>query len=119
MTDTLDIHTVADFKRDNSIRKEFVDAWLSVFRRTPGAEGLTDFPLTELQRLVANDPGARTVNGPNLVVAGPTSAGKTLAAEMMMARLLTAARPPYGCIYAVPTRALATEKWERFKSVFG
>jgi|GEM_PF-5345041 len=119
MTDSIDIHTIADFKRDDSIGGEFVDAWLSVFRRSPGAEDLADFPLTELQRLVANDPGSRTVSGPNLVVAGPTSAGKTLTAEMMMARLLTAARPPYGCIYAVPTRALATEKWDRFKSVFG
>ncbi|HEX7718964.1 MAG TPA: DEAD/DEAH box helicase, partial [Woeseiaceae bacterium] len=119
MTKPVEIQTVADFNNDDSIGKEFVDAWLSVFRRSPGAEGLLDVPLTELQRVIANDPDARSVGGPNLVIAGPTSAGKTFGAEMLMARLLTAARPPYGCIYAVPTRALATEKWERFKSVYG
>jgi len=113
------INTVADLKLDGGIRPAFVDAIIGSFRRTPGAGHLSDFSLTDLQRLVANDIDAVRVDGPNLVIAAPPSAGKTLAAEIIIARLLTAARRPYGCIYAVPTRALATEKWERFKSVFG
>ncbi len=119
MSDRTIVETIADLAKDDSINQEFVRSWLSAFRASPGASALEDFSLTELQKVVANDPEALRQGTQNLVIAGPTSAGKTLAAEILMARVLTGATPPYGCVYAVPLRALATEKWQRFKAVFG
>ena len=53
------------------------------------------------------------LEGKNLVLAIPTAAGKTLVAEIcMVTRIL---RENARCIYVVPLRALASEKYEDFK----
>ncbi|MEM2874858.1 MAG: ATP-dependent DNA helicase [Candidatus Hadarchaeales archaeon] len=61
--------------------------------------------------------GRGALEGKNLVMAIPTAAGKTLVAELCMLRsiLLWGGR----CIYVVPLRALASEKWEDFREKYG
>jgi len=51
-------------------------------------------------------------DGENLVVAIPTASGKTMIAEMAM---LNSVKNGGKAIYIVPLRALASEKYERFK----
>lgn len=53
---------------------------------------------------------------PNLLVVAPTSAGKTLIAELAIARALRAGRRAF---YLAPTRALAEEKFAEFSEAFG
>lgn len=101
------------------IKSVYVENWIKKFRSLPGNEIVDDFSLTSLQKKVANHSEAFDPRGPNLLITGPTSAGKTLAAEMLMANHLTRGINPVGCIYAVPLRALTTEKHEHFLDIFG
>ncbi|MBS3815077.1 MAG: DEAD/DEAH box helicase, partial [Hadesarchaea archaeon] len=56
------------------------------------------------------------LEGSNLVLAIPTAAGKTLIAELCM---LTSILKENGmCLYTVPLRALASEKFEEFKEKY-
>src|SRR5262249_19616210 len=120
-TETSTFERIGDLARvpDGGIDDSVIRAWQDQFRRALGTDEDADFELTTLQREVAGDADAFRPNGRNLVITGPTSAGKTLCAEMLMANHLKRASHPLGCIYAVPLRALATEKWERFKAIFG
>jgi len=56
------------------------------------------------------------LNGRSLVMSVPTAAGKTLIAELAIVRTLleTAGR----CLYIVPLKALASEKYDDFKTKF-
>jgi helicase len=56
------------------------------------------------------------LNGRNLVLSVPTAAGKTLIAELCMLRSLLSQNEQRRCIYVVPLRALASEKYEEFKA---
>ena len=51
------------------------------------------------------------LDGKNLLVAIPTASGKTLIAEMAMHRTIAAGGK---CLYIVPLKALASEKFEEF-----
>ncbi|MEM2907984.1 MAG: ATP-dependent DNA helicase [Candidatus Hadarchaeales archaeon] len=53
------------------------------------------------------------LEGKNLVLAIPTAAGKTLVAELCMLKSIFKANGR--CLYVVPLRALAREKYEEFK----
>lgn len=56
------------------------------------------------------------LNGRNLVLAVPTAAGKTLVAELCMLKLIL--EEGGKCLYTVPLRALASEKYEEFKGKY-
>ena len=53
------------------------------------------------------------LDGKNLLVAIPTASGKTLVAEMAMHRHIAAGGK---CLYIVPLKALASEKYEEFSN---
>jgi len=53
------------------------------------------------------------LDGKNLVLAIPTAAGKTLVAEICMVKNILEKKGR--CLYIVPLRALASEKYEEFK----
>jgi len=55
---------------------------------------------------------SRAMQGRNLVLATPTASGKTLAAEILMARILEEGKK---AVYVVPLRALAYEKFIEFR----
>jgi helicase len=57
------------------------------------------------------------LNGKNMVVAIPTAAGKSLIAELAMLKSVLIDRGK--CIYIVPLRALASEKYEDFRQKYG
>lgn len=57
------------------------------------------------------------LEGENLVLAIPTAAGKTLVAELCMLESILRERGK--CLYIVPLRALASEKYEDFKEKYG
>lgn len=57
------------------------------------------------------------LGGKNLVLAIPTAAGKTLIAEFCM--LKSVLKQKGKCLYIVPLRALASEKYEEFKEKYG
>lgn len=77
---------------------------------------LLDCDLLALQAAALNDQDVLE-GTQNLIVAGPTSAGKTLVAQAMIARTL-ARDPSAKVLYLVPLRALVTEKYGDFVSVF-
>jgi helicase len=52
----------------------------------------------------------------SFVIASPTASGKTLLAELLMIKAIT--EKHCKAIYVVPLRALATEKYERFKEKY-
>lgn len=56
------------------------------------------------------------LDGKNLVLAVPTAAGKTLVAELCMVKNVLEKRGR--CLYVVPLRALASEKYEDFKQKY-
>jgi helicase len=56
---------------------------------------------------------AGVLEGRNLVLAVPTAAGKTLVAELCMLKSILEGNGR--CIYVVPLRALASEKYDEFK----
>ncbi len=57
------------------------------------------------------------LNGKNLVLAIPTASGKTLIAEFCM--LKSVLERGGKCLYIVPLRALASEKYEEFREKYG
>ncbi len=57
------------------------------------------------------------LDGKNLVLAIPTAAGKTLIAELAMLKSVLRGRGK--CLYIVPLRALASEKYDEFKAKYG
>jgi len=61
--------------------------------------------------------GSGALEGKNLVLAIPTAAGKTLIAELIMLKSILKDRGK--CLYIVPLRALAGEKYEEFKGKYG
>lgn len=56
------------------------------------------------------------LNGESLVLAIPTAAGKTLVAELCMLKSII--ENGGQCLYTVPLRALASEKYEEFKEKY-
>jgi helicase len=56
------------------------------------------------------------LEGKNLTIAIPTAAGKTLIAEMCMLKSILEKNGR--CLYIVPLRALASEKYEDFKEKY-
>lgn len=104
---------------NGGIARPIVENWIGKFRKVPGNADQPDFRLTSLQSIAAEHPDTFGSRGKNLIITGPPSAGKTLIAEMLMANHFSLKKYPLGCIYAVPLKALATEKYERFRSVFG
>jgi len=60
---------------------------------------------------------AGALDGKNLVLAVPTASGKTLIAELCM--LKSVLNEKGKCLYIVPLRALASEKYEEFKQKYG
>ncbi|HPB32798.1 MAG TPA: DEAD/DEAH box helicase, partial [Candidatus Sumerlaeota bacterium] len=59
---------------------------------------------------------AGVLQGKSLIVFAPTSSGKTLIAEMAAFKKM---EEGHRVIYLVPTRALAEEKYQRFRDLFG
>ncbi|GAI01248.1 unnamed protein product, partial [marine sediment metagenome] len=57
------------------------------------------------------------LDGKNLVLAIPTASGKTLVAEFCMVKSVLGQGGK--CLYIVPLRALASEKYEEFKEKYG
>ncbi|MCX6354287.1 MAG: DEAD/DEAH box helicase [Candidatus Aureabacteria bacterium] len=57
------------------------------------------------------------LDGKNLVLAIPTAAGKTLIAEICMVKSILEGKGH--CLYIVPLRALASEKYEDFQKKYG
>ena len=55
------------------------------------------------------------LDGKNLVIASPTASGKTLISEMAM---LNHVKNDGKCIYIVPLKALASEKYDEFKEKY-
>jgi helicase len=77
--------------------------------------GLIDHhPLNALQLRAINEGGA--LAGRNVVVAAPTSSGKTLIGYL--AALATAARRGRA-VMLLPMKALVSEKWQEFEAAFG
>ncbi len=68
--------------------------------------------ISELYPPQAEAVKAGLLDGKNLVLATPTASGKTLVAELAMAKALAAGRQ---AVYLVPLRALAYEKYREFK----
>ncbi len=58
------------------------------------------------------------LSGKNLVLSIPTAAGKTLIAELCMLKALLGKSENCRCLYVVPLRALASEKYEEFKKKY-
>ena len=57
------------------------------------------------------------LDGKNLVLAVPTASGKTLIAEFCMVKSVL--KEDGKCLYIVPLRALASEKYDEFKEKYG
>jgi|GEM_PF-6103940 len=77
--------------------------------------GTEALPLTGFQAEVLRHPDL--LKDSNLLVAGPTSAGKTLIASVLAA-LSWRAQPTGKILYVVPLRALVTEKSDEWKQLF-
>jgi replicative superfamily II helicase/tetratricopeptide (TPR) repeat protein len=91
-------------------------SYLAAWRQRWGGDAEHDIELTPLQSLVFSDPYA--FEGPDLLVTGPPSSGKTFVAEVLMAHVLSH-QSTARCFYLVPLRALVTEKTEEFRPIFG
>src|SRR4051794_41066050 len=85
------IEYLSDLKNvpHGGIKEEITRRWIEGFQAVTGDKAIPDFELTELQRAVANHKQAFGTPGSNLVITGPTSAGKTLIAEMLIANHLS------------------------------
>jgi helicase len=59
---------------------------------------------------------AGLLDGKNIVAAIPTASGKTLLAEFVMLKSILDEIKPGKALYIVPLRALASEKYDRFRS---
>lgn len=97
------------------LSEELVESWIAHFNGRSG-EDRSDYQLTEFQAEALAHP-ATCGTARNLLVTGPTSAGKTLIAETIIAKTLTE-KPSAKIVYLIPLRALVTEKWEEFASMF-
>jgi helicase len=77
------------------------------------AEVLESFKITTLYPPQSKALKKGALEGKNLVLAIPTASGKTLIAELCMLRSIFQHKGK--CLYIVPLRALASEKYEEFK----
>ncbi|MFB6245829.1 MAG: DEAD/DEAH box helicase, partial [Candidatus Nanohaloarchaea archaeon] len=75
-----------------------------------------DSGITELNPPQEKAVDAGLLKGKDMVVASPTASGKTLIAEMAMARNVIEEEKT--AVYIVPLKALASEKYEDFKERF-
>jgi helicase len=80
------------------------------------AEVLKRFNITALYPPQVDAIKKGALDGKNLVLAVPTASGKTLVAEFCM--LKSVLREGGKCLYIVPLRALASEKYEEFKEKY-
>ncbi|MFH1322618.1 MAG: DEAD/DEAH box helicase, partial [Methanobacteriota archaeon] len=72
--------------------------------------------ITELYPPQADAIKAGLLENKNLVAAVPTASGKTLLAEFAMLKSIMNETNPGKALYIVPLRALASEKYERFRT---
>jgi helicase len=72
--------------------------------------------ITDLYPPQASAIEAGLLEDKNLVAAIPTASGKTLLAEFAMLRSILDETKPGKALYIVPLRALASEKYDRFRS---
>jgi helicase len=80
------------------------------------AQVLANFGITRLYPPQADAVKKGALNGKNLVMAIPTAAGKTLVAELCMLKSIFSVNGR--CLYVVPLRALAREKYDEFKQKY-
>jgi len=99
---------------DYGVPSSAIRGWIAAFERS-ARTSQQDFALTELQSLALSHPATWDTTR-NLVVCGPTSSGKTLIAQALVAKTL-AGSPRARVLYLVPLRALVTEKTEHFRNV--
>ena len=81
------------------------------------AQVLEKFGITALYPPQVEAVKKGALDGKNLVLAVPTASGKTLIAEFCM--LKSVLKEGGKCLYIVPLRALASEKYEEFKKYEG
>lgn len=72
--------------------------------------------ITELYPPQSDAIKAGLLENKNIVAAIPTASGKTLLAEFVMLKSIMNETNPGKALYIVPLRALASEKYERFRS---
>ncbi len=72
--------------------------------------------ITELYPPQADAIKAGLLEGKNVVAAIPTASGKTLLAEFAMLKSILNEEKPGKALYIVPLRALASEKYDRFRT---
>ncbi len=72
--------------------------------------------ITELYPPQADAIKAGLLENRNIVAAIPTASGKTLLAEFAMLKSILDCKKPGKALYIVPLRALASEKYDRFRS---
>jgi replicative superfamily II helicase len=80
------------------------------------AEWTAEFPmgLNALQLAAVND--CRVLDGRNLLVVAPTSAGKTFVGEMAAAKAVSEGRKS---VFLLPYKALVNEKFDQFTDLYG
>jgi len=81
------------------------------------AEVLSESGVKKLYPPQADAVEKGALDGKNMVLAVPTASGKTLVAELCM--LKSVLNEKGKCLYIVPLRALASEKYEEFKQKYG
>ncbi|MEU6354951.1 DEAD/DEAH box helicase [Streptomyces sp. NPDC047072] len=96
---TADISSLAEYR----IPPPVVEAWRGPFGK-----------LNQLQIDAINE-GA-LLEGMNVLVSAPTSAGKTMVGELSAMRAVSEGK---NAVFLLPTRALVNEQYERFKRVYG
>lgn len=99
------IQTTGDFQdlAGYGIRQDVVDAWAAKF---PGG-------LNSLQVKAINE--FNVLGGKSLLVAAPTSAGKTFVGEMAAIKAISEGRK---AVFLLPLKALVNEKFEDFSSLY-
>jgi len=100
--------TLADLKH-LGLSESFIER---LARNIGGSKAL---PLTSLQCEALGD--ASLTGDSNLLIAGPTSAGKTMVATVL-AELTSKSRRLEKVLYVVPLRALVTEKYAEWQTIF-
>ena len=75
-----------------------------------------DSGITSLYPPQSDAVDAGLLESKNIVAAIPTASGKTLLAEFVMLQSILDGKQPGKALYIVPLRALASEKYERFRS---